>query len=61
MGVDVVNLSLSTDSPLPPSFDPLTLALERLWADGVTVVAAAGNDGPDAGSVDVPGQRPASS
>ena len=32
--VDVVNISLSTGSPLPPSFDPLARALERLWADG---------------------------
>jgi serine protease AprX len=55
--VDVVNLSLSTDSPLPPSFDPLTRALERLWDRGVTVVAAAGNDGA-AGEVSSPGNSP---
>jgi serine protease AprX len=57
--VDVVNLSLSTDSPLPPSFDPLSLALERLWVeDGVTVVVAAGNEGPRKGSVGSPGNDP---
>ena len=54
----MVNLSLSSGSPLPPSFDPLTLALERLWADGVTVVTAAGNAGPRAGSVTSPGNDP---
>ena len=56
--VDVVNISLSTDSPLPPSFDPLSRALENLWASGVTVVTAAGNDGPKAGSVSSPGNDP---
>ncbi|HYO17828.1 MAG TPA: S8 family serine peptidase, partial [Dermatophilaceae bacterium] len=56
--VDVVNISLSTDSPLPPSFDPLARALERLWAEGVVVVAAAGNDGPSKGTVGSPGNDP---
>ena len=56
--VDVVNISLSTDNPLPSGFDPLARALERLWADGVTVVAAAGNNGPDKGSVGSPGDDP---
>ncbi len=56
--VDVLNVSLSTDSPLPPSFDPLSRALERLWASGVTVIAAAGNDGPERGTVTSPGDDP---
>jgi serine protease AprX len=56
--VDVVNISLSSGSPLPPSFDPLARALERLWAEGVTVVAAAGNEGPRKGSVGSPGNHP---
>ena len=55
--VDVVNISLSTDSPLPPSFDPLARALERLWDQGVTVVTAAGNDGAG-GKVSSPGNSP---
>ncbi len=45
--VDVVNLSLSSDSPLPYQVDPLTQALEALWARGITVVVPAGNDGAD--------------
>jgi serine protease AprX len=56
--VDVVNLSLSTGSPMPPAFDPLSRALERLWGMGVTVVAAAGNDGPEWGTVSSPGNDP---
>ncbi len=55
---DVVNISLSTRSPLPPAFDPLSRALERLWDRGVTVVAAAGNDGPTEGTVSSPGNDP---
>jgi serine protease AprX len=45
--VDVVNLSLSSGSPLPFQLDPLTRALDALWARGVTVVVPAGNDGAD--------------
>jgi serine protease AprX len=57
--VDVVNLSLSTDGPLPPHLDPLSRALERLWfEDDVTVVVAAGNTGPKAGSIGSPGDNP---
>ncbi|MEZ5159181.1 MAG: S8 family serine peptidase [Candidatus Nanopelagicales bacterium] len=41
----VAMLALSADSPLPPWMDPLTRALDRLWARGVTVVVASGNDG----------------
>ena len=43
----VVNLALSTGSPLPPWVDPLSRSLAQLWSDGLTVVVAAGNDGKD--------------
>ena len=45
--VDVLNLSLSSGSPLPYQIDPLTVALEALWRKGITVVVPAGNDGAD--------------
>ncbi len=45
--LDVVMLALSAQSPLPPYLDPLTLALDRLWDLGLTVVVASGNDGPN--------------
>jgi serine protease AprX len=45
--LDVAMLALNAKSPLPPYVDPLTLALDRLWDRGVTVVVASGNDGPD--------------
>lgn len=43
--LDVVMLALSAQSPLPPYLDPLTIALDRLWDAGLTVVVASGNDG----------------
>jgi serine protease AprX len=57
-GVDVLNLSLSSGSPLPYQLDPLTRALGALWRRGVTVVVPAGNDGPDARTIASPGVDP---
>ncbi|WP_433730384.1 S8 family peptidase [Actinoplanes sp. CA-051413] len=56
--VQVVNLSLSSNSPLPYQIDPLTQALESLWHQGVMVVVPSGNDGPGTGSVTSPGNDP---
>ncbi len=57
--VSVVNLSLSSGSPLPYQLDPLTIALESLWSKGMTVVVPSGNDGADGrGSVTSPGIDP---
>jgi serine protease AprX len=56
--VRVLNLSLSSGSPLPYQLDPLTRALDALWRRGVTVVVPAGNDGPDAGTIASPGVDP---
>ena len=56
--VDVLNLSLSSYSPLPYQIDPLTQGLEALWRRGITVVVPSGNDGPAEGSVTSPGSDP---
>jgi serine protease AprX len=56
--IDVLNLSLSSESPLPYQIDPLTQALESLWQHGITVVVPSGTDGPDTGSVTSPGNDP---
>jgi len=55
---DVVNLSLSSGSPLPYQLDPLTVALTSLWRSGTVVVVPTGNDGPRRGSVSSPGSDP---
>jgi serine protease AprX len=57
--VDVLNLSLSSDSPLPYQLDPLTIGLDALWDRGVLVVVPAGNDGGQGrGSIASPGSDP---
>ena len=55
---DVVNLSLSSGSPLPYQLDPLTLALDELWRRGTVVVVPAGNDGDGPGTISSPGVDP---
>lgn len=57
-GVEVVNLSLTSGSPVPYQVDPLNQALRALWRLGFTVVVPAGNDGPAPGSIDAPGNDP---
>lgn len=55
-GADVISLSLGgpgADSYIPP-------ALDRALASGVIVVVAAGNDGPNEGTIDYPGAYPQS-
>lgn len=58
LGIDVLNLSLGTDSTQSYTVDPLNYAVERVWAEGVAVVVAAGNLGPTAGSISKPGDDP---
>lgn len=58
LDADVVNLSMSSGSPLPYQVDPLTVALDRLWASGTVVVVPTGNDGPAQGSITSPGTDP---
>lgn len=56
--VEVLSLSLSSDSPLPYQVDPLNQALRSLWRRGVMVVVPSGNTGPGAGTVTSPGNDP---
>jgi serine protease AprX len=56
--IDVVNLSLRTDSTLSYRLDPLNLAVERAWARGITVVISAGNQGPTARTIAKPADDP---
>lgn len=57
-GIRVVNLSLGAK---PQSYywdDPLAQAVMRTWKAGIVVVVAAGNSGPRAQSINVPGNVP---
>jgi serine protease AprX len=56
--VRVLNLSLYAPVSDPYWNDPLDQAVMRAWQAGITVVAAAGNSGPGAGTITVPGNVP---
>jgi serine protease AprX len=59
--IRVANFSLHSASPASVFYDPLDRAVERLWFNGVVVVAAAGNyglDGRPSGVTFAPGNDP---
>ena len=59
--IRVANFSLHSSTPASVFFDPLDRAVEKLWLNGVVVVAAAGNygvDGTPAGVTFAPGNDP---
>ncbi len=56
--IRVMNLSLSAWATTPYFADPLNRAAEAAWANGIVVVAAAGNDGPGSETITVPGNDP---
>ncbi|MCA1722480.1 MAG: S8 family serine peptidase, partial [Actinobacteria bacterium] len=56
--IRVMNLSWGTPSTQDPSVDPLNYAVERLWKQGIVVVVAAGNSGPNATTITKPGDDP---
>ncbi|MBV8395294.1 MAG: S8 family serine peptidase, partial [Actinobacteria bacterium] len=60
--IKVANFSLHSDITAPFYIDPLDRAVEQLWFNGITVVAAAGNygntDGSPSGVIYSPGDDP---
>jgi len=56
--VRVLNLSLYAQVTGPYWADPLDQAVMKAWQAGIVVVAAAGNNGPTAGTITVPGNVP---
>jgi len=54
--IRVLSLSFGVDPPVPYAENPLDAAVEAAWASGITVVAAAGNEG--SGRVTSPGDDP---
>lgn len=56
--IDVVNLSWGAPQATTYHKDMLSALVESLWLTGITVVAAAGNDGPMNGTVTAPGSDP---
>jgi serine protease AprX len=56
--IRVLNLSFAARPRWPYWLDPINQALMHAWASGITVVAAAGNEGPDPMSIGSPGNLP---
>ena len=56
--IRVVNLSLVAPVQSPYWADPLDQAVTAAWASGLTVIVAAGNAGPEAMTITVPGNNP---
>lgn len=57
-GIQVMNLSLAAEPRFPYWDDPINQAVLKAWKSGITVVAAAGNEGPEWGSIGSPGNNP---
>ena len=58
LGIRVMNLSLGTPAKQSYSEDLLCRAVEKAWQSGIVVCAAAGNEGPEAGTISSPGIDP---
>ena len=56
--IRVINLSFGAPPMVSYKFDPFAAAAEIAWRRGVVVVAAAGNSGPNSGTVASPGIDP---
>ncbi len=58
LNIRVINLSLGSPAQGSCRFDPLCRAVGAAWRKGITVCAAAGNEGPGSGTIDSPGISP---
>ena len=56
--IRIINLSLVANVQSPYWADPLNQAVMQAWLQGITVVVAAGNSGPGAMTISVPGNNP---
>ena len=56
--IRVLNLSISTEARSPYWADPLNRIVMMAWHAGIVVITSAGNTGPDAMSIGVPGNVP---
>jgi serine protease AprX len=56
--IQVMNLSIVSKAEAPYFADPLNLAVMEAWANGITVVVAAGNKGSGPMTIGVPGNNP---
>ena len=57
-GVDVLNYSLGSATPLNPWSSSIALAMRNAVASGIFIATSAGNEGPAASSMNSPGNAP---
>jgi serine protease AprX len=57
-GINIMNLSLGSDSAQTYRLSPLNYAVERAWAAGIVVVVSAGNTGPAGSTIMKPADDP---
>lgn len=57
-GIRVLSMSLGAQAQSGCTDDPLCRAAGQAWKAGITVVAAAGNEGPEPGTISTPGISP---
>ncbi len=58
LNIKILNLSFSSRPRWHYWLDPINQAAMKAWASGITIIAAAGNEGPDAMSIGSPGNLP---
>ena len=58
LGIRVMNLSLGSKATQSYADDPVCQAVEKAWEQGIVVCVAAGNEGPQAGTIASPGIDP---
>ncbi|GAB3281546.1 S8 family peptidase [Parahaliea aestuarii] len=58
LDIRVLNLSFAARPRWPYWLDPINQAVMRAWQAGITVVAAAGNEGPESMTIGSPGNLP---
>jgi serine protease AprX len=56
--IKIISLSLGYKATVSYREDPLCQALEKVWQEGIVVITAAGNDGPEAKTINSPGIHP---
>jgi serine protease AprX len=56
--IRVINLSLGSEATSSHEDDPVCKIVEKAWREGIVVCAAAGNDGPERGTIGSPGIAP---
>lgn len=57
-GIRVISMSLGSTASQPYQDDPVCLAVEQAWEQGIVVCVAAGNEGPEARTIASPGIDP---